>query len=58
MRQTAESKPFVFAKKEPKSFCLESVTATRTPNGQEFLRLFSKRSAFFLSMSQPQGNLV
>jgi hypothetical protein len=29
---------------------------TRTPNGPKFLLLFSKRSAFFLSMHQPQGN--
>jgi hypothetical protein len=28
------------------------------PDGQKFLRLFSKRRAFFLSMRLPQGSLV
>jgi hypothetical protein len=29
-----------------------------TRNGQKFLLLFSKRSAFLLSMGRSQGNLV
>jgi hypothetical protein len=54
------SKPFFFAKKNQKTLVYKvfSVALTRAPNGQKFLLLFSKRSAFFLSMRQPQGKLV
>jgi hypothetical protein len=32
--------------------------SVKAPNRQKFLLLFSKRSAFFLSMGQSQGSMV
>jgi hypothetical protein len=60
MRQTEESKPFFFAKKNQKTLVHKALALPRRVRqmNKSFCFFFSKRSAFFLSMRQPQSKLV